>query len=209
MPLSTCEKARKLESSNSTGIARSQFHGLAGGRRVDTSDTQEPQMSDGPIARPEQPRKSSKIMALPSKSDESGVRIDCRPLTMTSFSNINGTGKSIVERNGRMWTASAGGFTALRSGWSNYEPNPELFVVIGGVHAKVALALQAQAHAGGNFENKSSGIHSLLDVSHRACGEFVSKTIWFGKGASKSCPGTSKCTPLITCVQLLPAKYGN
>jgi len=37
----------------------------------------------------------------------------------------------------------------------------------------------------------------------------VFKTMWFGKGALKSCPGTSTFTPCTICLQLLPGKYGN
>ena len=55
----------------------------------------------------------------------------------------------------------------------------------------------------------SSGIHSRLAVSQPASFDSVFKTIKFGKGALESCPGTSTCTPLTICAQLLPGKYGN
>jgi hypothetical protein len=100
--LPTYERALELQPSNFIGIARNRFHGLDGGRMADASDTQERQMSDGPIAQLTHPRKSSKIMASPSRSGQNGVRIDYQPLTTIFFFDINEAGKSIAGRNERL-----------------------------------------------------------------------------------------------------------
>jgi len=68
------------------------------------------------------------------------------------------------------------------------------------------IRIASPIHSGGNLARRSSGIHSRLDVCQLASPDSVSRTIWFGKAASKSCPGTSTRTPLIVCAQPFPAK---
>ena len=61
-------------------------------------------------------------------------------------------------------------------------------------------------HSGLNLARRFSGIHSRLDVRQLASPDSVSRTIWFGKAASKSCPGTNTRTPLTVCAQPLPSR---
>ena len=68
------------------------------------------------------------------------------------------------------------------------------------------IRIASPIHSGGNLARRSSRIHSRLDVCQPASPDSVSRTIWFGKAASKSCPGTSTRTPLIVCAQPFPAK---
>jgi hypothetical protein len=68
------------------------------------------------------------------------------------------------------------------------------------------IRIASPIHSGGNLARRSSGIHSRLDVFQLASPDSVSRTIWFGKAASKSCPGTSTRTPLTVCAQSFPAK---
>ena len=68
------------------------------------------------------------------------------------------------------------------------------------------FASPSQIHSGGNLARRSSGIHSRLDVCQLASPDSVSRTIWFGKAASTSCPGTSTRTPLAVCAQPFAAK---
>jgi hypothetical protein len=93
--LSTYEKALELDSFDSIAIARNRFPGSAAGKMGDASDTQERPMSGGPVARPIQPGRFSKITASPSRSGQSGVGIDYRPPTTISFFGMSEAGRSI------------------------------------------------------------------------------------------------------------------
>jgi hypothetical protein len=81
----------------------------------------------------------------------------------------------------------------------------------------VAL-LHDSHHLGGSFTPKLHHpmIVKLVFRNPLPTGRFptrlfcsVFKTTWFGKGAFKSCPGTSTFTPSTICLQVLPGKYGN
>jgi hypothetical protein len=113
--LSICEKAES-ESFNSIGIARSQFHGLAGRRMADYSGAREQRMSEGLTSATRRQKKSSNFTASPSNSGKNEIRIGC-PTFMTIYPfGISEAGRNIAEHSERLEAASTAKFTALPSG---------------------------------------------------------------------------------------------